>query len=318
MNVAVILTGAPRTWNFCKEYILKFVNDIYGSNVDWYVSFYESLTTNKQEVENYFLNNQQNLISLKFFKKEKIFNYENSWNDLKWTNSIFKGLFQLNYLTGLEKRLHEFKTGKKYDIVFFARPDCIYFYDETTKIRESNRKIKDFAFQAAGDFNDGSYPFINPSANHLHIVAGMFSSDLYLNWNLDYNFQSFNFKKFGFRLGKDMHSALSDFFRNHLITTEPNNYVKYSFFAQVIRPTHIFYNKKYYNFALEYYNKMHTPPREFEPGYCEYFKHEDIEQRFNYVINSCYELGIDPEDYEFNDKQYIERKINEYLNNKSR
>jgi hypothetical protein len=301
LKTAVILTGAPRTWHYCKEYIVRFVNDIFG-NVDWYVCLHESKTTTEDEIKSFFESKNQNLIFIKHFPAGDIPKYYNSGNK-DWKIKYFRGVMHLNYVAGLEKRYHEFITGKRYHRVFFARPDCIYLYNSTTSEHENTFfNLKNFCFQMRGDYNEISYDFANPSANHLHLIGGLFSSDLFCNWGLDYNFKT-DVNSLSFRNGIDMHSGLSLFLNKRLIKVDDRFYYTPSpltFRAEVVRPTQIVYdNEKFKNLCENFNSFEKLDFRNFFPGVCPYFKHEDGELAFEYRLKSCWKLNIDALDYGF-------------------
>lgn len=297
-NFAVILTGHPRTWNFCKEYILKFVDDCFGKNVDWFICLEQSTTVDKNQITDFFSKNSQNLVYLNFVNKEN----NAAWNNNNWNNSFFKNVHYSRYVSGFNKRLHEFKTGKIYHKIFFARPDCIYLYNKDYKFIENNNfNLKNFSFHLGGDFDDTSMNYLSPSGNDLVTIAGMISSDLISNWYLDNNFKKNNIDQLKIRLGTDIHSGLSMYCKNHLITV-PDRYifgnVKRSVMAEVVRPTHIIYKSNSFSYMIENFDKIDFSNQYIincQPGVCEYWNH--LTNSKEYKINSCLQLGIDLKDY---------------------
>jgi hypothetical protein len=311
LKTAVILTGAPRTWHFCKEYIVKFIQDVF-EDADWFVCIHESKTTSCDEIYSFLKSKNQNIIYNAQILNSTIPDYNSAhWDRSRWTNSYFKGLMYLNYLAGFQKRIHEFKTGVRYHRVFFARPDCIYLYNSSTKeIENSFSDYKNFSFQMRGDYDELRYNYASPSANHLRLIGGLFSSDVFCNWNLEFDFKKDKLNQMLLRLGTDMHSGLSLYFRKHLITVDDrwfHNENKMGFLADVVRPTSLVYNKSnYLNFVSNFDSFDLKEPWDHWPGECHYFSHNDMETAWKYRIKSCWELNIDTKDYLF-DPVWAER-----------
>lgn len=314
IKTAIILAGAPRTWHFCKEFIVKFVTDVFDDS-HWYSTIYKSNTLAEDDFLQFMKDRDQHVVSSRFIGLKDCPDYRNKFVSQKHSNTYFKPLFYLTYLAGLDKRLYEYRNNFVYDRIVILRPDTLYLYNSETKEKENffNGNIADFSFQFRGDYNEVSYNFAGPSANQGSVIAGNFSSDLYSLWNLDHTFQE-NSRSFSFRKTFDIHSGFERFCSEHLLSLDNRwrhkNFLN-AFLYEVVRPTHICYNRKYLNFFVENFNNydLNQWPKSHEPGKCEFYKGPDYVKN---ILLSCQTLGIDPEDYGFDNKEFVDKKLEEF------
>jgi len=311
IKTAIILAGAPRTWHFCKEYIIKYVNDIFEDS-DWYVSMYKSNTLEEDDFRKFMEDKGQNVVSQRFVRLTDCPDYKNRSDAEKHSNSYFKPLFYLMYLAGLDKRLYEYRNNVIYNRIVILRPDMLYLYNSETKKEQDFfvGQMKDFAFQLRGDYNETSYGFAGPSPSFDSLIAGTFAFDLYSLWNIDYDFKK---ARFSFRKGLDIHSGFEKFCCDHLLSLD-NRWKHQSslhYFNEVVRPTHICYNRQFLDFLTKNFDNFRHEdwPMHYEPGSCKFYKGED---QVKNILLSCQTLRIDPEDYGFLDKDYVEQQLEKF------
>lgn len=110
-NIAVMLRGHVRTWNFNYPFLFDFYESI-AENVDYYFITYDN--SNHAGVEKTFKG--KNLITFQI--------YPHDFDTTKWYNSWYGPAVMSSLLIPWRKR-REKETGKEYDAVFDTRPDVL-------------------------------------------------------------------------------------------------------------------------------------------------------------------------------------------------
>ena len=241
MKTAVILFGHLRTWNLCKDHLIKSMNEIYGPDLHWFISLWDTSTASAEDVKLFFAENSQEVLGFRMVDP----------NDSPLANLVLRkdwsgipmgviGPGYLRQLASRDKRMHELKNGAIYDRVIFTRPDVIYYYDKDTI---SNEEIivdeKDFPMQIRGDFDDTALPIASPSAHDVFPVAGSLSSDLFGFMFLGANSDFDTSKRINIRRGC-IHAWVSMYCSKHIISVD-NRWLhrewKRNIWPKVIRPT---------------------------------------------------------------------------------
>lgn len=220
MKVAVILYGYLRTWNVCKENIIKTFTDNF-TNIDWYLEFWNTKTSTYDEISKFFRDNNQKIINFNFIDSNKNYLYDSYYEfwEKKWAayktsrhNAPTIGPGYLKQLGSFNKKINEFKKGIIYDLTFYIRPDAVYY------------KINDNIY---GSFNDNLSRFeYDGDLNILHLdkttysndvcqIAGSFSSDLIGYFYLDNNSDTKDLIDYTFNAGFDVHSEAANFLIDH-------------------------------------------------------------------------------------------------------
>lgn len=139
-KIAIFLRGYQRTWEYLyQNTFFKFENVFGKENIDWYVAFWKTNSTDFAKISNMF--NDKNLISLKLIDESSYpismvkrlsihttdFNQDlpyfcssNHYNDSYWRMAY------LDQILVLLKNVKEVETTQKYDQVLFTRPDILY------------------------------------------------------------------------------------------------------------------------------------------------------------------------------------------------
>ena len=302
MKTAIIMTGHVRTWDLIKDEQLSAITDIYGEDVDWFISVWDTTTVTKEYILNYFSNKKINLIKLNWVDRTC---YENrpgapnfNQNSLIYpTQGHAYFSYYIRELSCLDKKKYEFTSETVYERVVFTRPDIIFYYasnlqakiDEDTFAESYVNSKKDFALQVRGDYDDVSYSSSSPSANDIRTIAGSLSSDLFGMMGIDALSNCVDDYLYRFKLRKsEPHSNLSVFFKKHLITvdhryTEKSRGLKQFVRSQVVRPS-----MNIEKIKEEYKNWDLTG---WEPGVCPNWP--DIKNKLTY----CLFRKIDLHDY---------------------
>ena len=144
--IAVCVRGGLRTWDKCKTNIFKTCT-FPDTEIDW---FFDTWDSNWYEWRSYattgeMLESQHRFYQLTNEKCEEIRNSFSSHNKNLVNLSVhtFKppqhphlSFLEIIYLSNLNKRKHELKTKRRYDLVLQIRPDCIYTDRSGYLIRE--------------------------------------------------------------------------------------------------------------------------------------------------------------------------------------
>jgi len=238
MKVAVILYGYLRTWNICRENIIKTFTDNF-SDIDWYLELWNTTTSTYDEVEDFFKVKNQNIVNFDFIKSDKnslYVNYENSWMQ-EWAkyktsrhNSATIGPGYLKQKGSLNKKINEFNKGIIYDLTFYIRPDAVYY------------KIRDFdlnahktlsRFEYSGDLTI-QYSDKTTYSNDVCQIAGVFASDLIGYFYLDNNNDTSEIIDYTFNAGFDVHSEAANFLIDHRLCK--GNYL-WNYKTRIVRPS---------------------------------------------------------------------------------
>lgn len=291
MMTAIILFGHLRTWNLCKEHLIKSMNEIYGNDVHWYISIWKTNTGSAEDLKAFFDSKGQTVIGFKVIDqavlpiKDKIF--QNDWAGMPM-GAI--GPSYLRQLASRDKRIHEFQNGFIYNRVIFTRPDVIYYYDKNTIVNsETIEDEKNFALQLRGDFEDIAFPVAGPSAHDVMPIAGMMSSDVYGFMFLDSNSDFEESRKVNLRLGC-IHSWMSTYCKKHFITVDARRdhfTSERNIWPKVIRPT-------IKDIEQVYQEHDSWNGEFFSPGYDELWNNDPDSY---YKKKFCLKLGIDLQDY---------------------
>lgn len=134
---AVFLRGNPRTWNHIKESIINFFNENLDMP-DWYVCFWESQTTDIEQLTKDFLGSNLKYVIIKTYDFEKfdteLFTpYKNdtltgqgtALSKISESSNYWKTAY-LDHTLSMEKRKQELLNHFVYDTVSFIRPDVLY------------------------------------------------------------------------------------------------------------------------------------------------------------------------------------------------
>ena len=135
---AVFLRGNPRTWNHIKESIINFFNENLDMP-DWYVCFWESQTTDIEQLTKDFLGSNLKYLIIKTYDFEKFdtelfTSYQSDTvtgqgtpiSKLSEGSHYWKTAY-LDHTLSMEKRKQELLNHFVYDTVSFIRPDIFYY-----------------------------------------------------------------------------------------------------------------------------------------------------------------------------------------------
>ena len=146
---AVFLRGIPRTWNHIKEHTIDFFNENLDMP-DWYVCFWESQTTNIEQLTKDFLGSNLKCLIIKTDDFEK-FDAEVFWNaageiDLRKFSmgDNYWRVAYLDHILSMEKRKQELLNHFVYDTVTFIRPDVFYHYCDSVKSMDDIKRLEGF------------------------------------------------------------------------------------------------------------------------------------------------------------------------------
>jgi len=139
-KVCVFIRGAARTWNYTKQSILSTLN-YYFQNPDFYFLTVDSGTVSDQSLSEDF--KDSNLIHKKIIPIDAAIlpfegkrNTSTKWND--FSTNYFR-MAWYDWHLGIVKREHEIQTGKRYNLIFYTRPDCFLgnLYQEPFNLKYS-------------------------------------------------------------------------------------------------------------------------------------------------------------------------------------
>lgn len=293
MKTAVLLSGYMRTWHICKDALIDGLTTVYGSDIDWFVMFWDTKTSTISDVRRFFVSKSLNLVHLEFVNQSMNLLFEKGKvNDSMWqiTDSITGPAYLRQKLSKI-KRLYEYKNGIIYDRVIYSRPDIIYYFNPRAVEKENEiiGDIKDFAMQIRGDFNETSYELMAPSTHDLMPIAGSLSSDLYGFMYIDANNSYTGVKALNLRNG-ETHSWTSIYLSRHLISRDArakhNALVSY-ITPIVIRPTSDI-------------NKFLSGYKNWDLNWLPAAEHDQFWMRrdnFDEKIKYCESMNIDIDDY---------------------
>ncbi len=219
------MAGHLRTWNYCKEYIVRTLDMLIPDSKDWYVAFWESTTSSEIEIYNFLKNSNQNIVKVKSYNYEENrslpygkFDFESS--PVGVPVQFLTSAYLRNYM-GLEKKLYEYKNNIRYDIVFNIRPDIIYATSNDTKRYFDliiNTEFQNFGLQITGDYiADQNIKLGGPSVNDLLQITGFLSSDIYSLLYITMNRYNGVFQRSYMRGGNCTHAVLPQYLINHII-----------------------------------------------------------------------------------------------------
>lgn len=133
-KTAVFLRGYQRLFEHTQFNIFNTFESIYGvDNIDWYVAFWKTTTTNIEQIQQKFVN--KNLVYCELIDDSHYpipldikTHSNNPWGSYK---PYYWRLAYLDYLLNIRKCINEVKTDTVYSTVVFARPDIIYNCNNT-------------------------------------------------------------------------------------------------------------------------------------------------------------------------------------------
>lgn len=135
-KICVFIRGAPRTWNYVKTQFFKKLEGIYN-DIDYYVCFADGNTVTEQSVRDDFV--RRNLIcfhSIQNYQSPKNIHDPRSWQG--FGQHYFK-MAWYDYILGMEKRQHEIRTGIKYRLCMYTRPD-LFLTGKDVEYKELNEQ----------------------------------------------------------------------------------------------------------------------------------------------------------------------------------
>lgn len=292
MKTAIVLFGHLRTWNLCKELLIKSMNEIYGSDLHWYIAVWKTDTASEDELKSFFESKSQVVRGFRVVDTETLpiddRSFQKNWSGIP---SGALGPSYLRQLASRDKRLHEFQNGFLYERVIFTRPDVVYYYNRHSIVdKETILDRKNFALQLRGDFEDIAFPVAGPSTHDVVPIAGMMSSDVYGFMFLDSNVNTGLSSKVNLRLGC-IHSWMSTYCKKHFITVDSRRDFGMGFqrniWPKVIRPTS--------NLENIYEEHNQWDGEFFSPGGHDLMWANDPDHY--YKKKYCKQFGIDLRDY---------------------
>jgi hypothetical protein len=177
MSHAIFLRGAIRTWNHNKKSIIDFFN-LHHNNPDWYICFWNSGSSDKQQVEKDLKN-----CNVKFLHFEDSLKYQN-YRQLNNRNDAYWRLAYLDHLLSMAKRTNEINDNIRYKTVTFIRPDVRY-----ESVRDNHANLLDeikhleVVCQDVANRNNSNNTVCslleNYFVNDLIVIAGEIAADIY-------------------------------------------------------------------------------------------------------------------------------------------
>jgi len=250
MNVAVIMTGHLRTWNYCKKYIIKALNVLLPAPKDWYVGYWDSRTSTESLITDFLYQENQNVRIVKKFNYNEHKELIKESLDIESTHIGVSlqslTLFYLRQLMNFQKKVYEFQNNIKYDLVFNIRPDVIYAIDKNTKFfiyKLTGDNFGKFQLEVTGDYNI-AMSLGSPTTHDLIQISGTLSSDILNFLYLTCNTNKGIYRRSYLRGGNSQHSLIPQYLLSHLISDRKiilGNSLHNQFISpKIIRPTHPF------------------------------------------------------------------------------
>ena len=302
LKIAVIMWGALRTWNLCKDIILAQLERFKPESKDWFISTYESNTCTSNEIRKYLESQNQNVIWIKYLPEHQnhyMYRYTKYGRDeMVNPSEMYLGKLFLIREATFKKRVYEFLNNINYDILFYICPDVIFSMTELELEMINNlfeKRIFNFSFGVRGDYTD-NYTFGGVTTNDLLIITGKYASDILGFQYYDLNYSLGEIQKIYTRLGNCAHSLLPNYFLNHNIrylgVTDHLDKPIIDLKTYLVRPnTTDICNFNIFNF--------HKNRQEYR-GYC-INNGKDIEEWDKFSKEQkkelCIKLNIDPRDY---------------------
>lgn len=303
-RIAITLNGYLRTWNLCKDMILNTFVDIFRTtDIDWYVALWESSTATPEEVKQFFIDHNQNLVDFQWVntKDNLLMEYlsrEPAGGKFRYPITSVYGPYYLRSLSLAAKRRYEFLKGITYDIVVVTRPDVVYFVNKMTKEKIPNPKRtwnwKDFDFHTI--FHDPHVvEYSGASAHDTFFISGSIASDLIGHMYLDLNTDLNKIKQLPIRR-EDTHTVASQYFRRHNI----NSFYETAYICPcIVRPNvdlSVLQETKNKLNALDGPVPLNHPYFDTDTMWATELKHTPENTKLR--IDSCNRLGIDLVDYD--------------------
>ena len=126
MKTAVFIRGHARTWRLAKENTINVFRDLYG-DVDWYVAFPDTGTTNLDELKRDFDGVGHASIHLLDMSSYPLIQDMDRYKRWATFHTAYWRLAWLDYHLGFAKREKERLSHVIYDNVVFVRPDAWYY-----------------------------------------------------------------------------------------------------------------------------------------------------------------------------------------------
>lgn len=184
IKTAIFLRGYQRLWHSVKDNTISVLNQIYGNDLDWYVAFWESRTTNINQIQESL--SSQKLIFCEVINDTNLFVNPDVLNSYHTLNGTLKQVTRLAYLDqylNTIKCRHELRSNTRYDEVIFIRGDILYRLPNVKKSFH-NSKLNPLWY-STDVYNVNLWHEHAAFEDDVHLRFGQLAADIYANRYLD-------------------------------------------------------------------------------------------------------------------------------------
>lgn len=299
MRVAIILYGYLRTWNICKTNIINTFSENFN-DVDWYLELWNTKTASKDEIIDFFASSNQKIVNFDFVDSKKNYLYE-KWYNTWWKsfggkfsarhNAATIGPGYLKQLGSYKKRLYEFKNNVKYDLVFYIRPDVVYYKVSRWQFTKSQIDVLHKNFGYSGDLNL-THNDMRILTNDVCQIGGTFASDIIGYFYLDNNNDINNLVDYPYNAGFDVHGEAGYYLLSHKLNRFPFIFWKYK--SRIVRPS-VDLEKLEKDLTLSWEPEEALKVIENDDNWK--IRVSDLRERLSWFSDYCKKHNIDKEDY---------------------
>lgn len=271
------MRGYQRLWFYLKDNVIDYLTEAYGNELDWYVSFWETRTTDLRLIESSL--SDQNLVHCSLLNDNQLFvnsvnlsgYHELDGSVLRWLRLAYLD----QYLSTIKCR-YELSKNITYDEILFIRSDVLYEPIWWTKGYNNVTVALKPLWYTTDMNNTNLWHDYAAFEDDVHLRFGQPAGDIYANRFLD--LLEIN-PKFSY-IDSDAHSLLWIYLSRSVL----RKYVTpYSFGIRLVRPnTNLAELKKNFMYgqdSLPEWNQLHDSVK------------SDI----------CWSQNIDPIEYGIND-----------------